>query len=211
NNTTIPTGGGSGTFSTGTSMTPNAYQGMQVRNDHVGSPCFLKSAAILENTETTIRYYYYGGGDRGPALLFNVGDEFSIRNVLIALDQNGRGKGDLLTGAKQPRFWPNEQQETCFSWNNKNTDTGQVVGYGNNLVPTEHEGSDYVNLGAGLPANQIPTQVTAAYPAAVNGGSAYNHEYTYPHPLVTGGPTPTPTPTSSPTATATATATPRPS
>ena len=78
---------------------------------------------------------------------------------------------------KQPRFWPNEQQETCFSWNNKNTDTGQVLGYGNNLVPTQHEGSDYVNLGAGLPANQIPAQVTAAYPAGVNGGSAYNHEF----------------------------------
>src|SRR5207248_1157637 len=124
-----------------------------------------------------------------------------------------RGKGDLLTGAKQPRFWPNEQQETCFSWNNKNADTGQVLGYGNNLVPTQHEGSDYVNLGAGLPANQIPTQVTAAYPAGVNGGSAYTNEYTYPHPLVTGDRIPTPTPTSSPTATAThiPTATPRPS
>ena len=56
-----------------------------------------------------------------------VGDEFSIRNVLIGLDQNGRGKGDLVD-TNNPRFWPNEQQETCFSWNNKNTDTGQVVG-----------------------------------------------------------------------------------
>ena len=207
-NTTI---GNHATFTINGTIVANAYQGMQIRNDHVGSPCYLKSAAILSNTATTIRYYYYGGGDRGAPLLFNVGDEFSIRNVLIGLDQNGRGKGDLLTGAKQPRFWPNQQQETCFSWNNKNADTGQVLGYGNNLVPTQHEGSDYVNLGAGLPANQIPAQVTAAYPAGVNGGSAYNHEFTYPHPLVTGGPTPTPTPTSSPTATATATATPRPS
>ncbi len=186
-------------------MTPNAYQGMQVRNDHVGSVCYLHSAAILSNTATTITYYYYGGGDRGAPLLFNAGDEFSIRNVLIGLDQNGRGKDDLLTGNKQPRFWPNQQQETCFSWNNKNADTGQVLRYGNNVVPTQHEGSDYVNLGAGLPANQIPTQVTAAYPAGVNGGSAYTHEYTYPHPLVTGGPSPTPIPSSSPTATATAT------
>ena len=193
------------TFTVTGTITPNAYQGMQIRNDHVGSPCYLKSAAILKNTATTITYYFYGGGDRGAPLLFNVGDEFSIRNVLIALDQNGRGKGDLLTGNKQPRFWPNQQQETCFSWNNKNADTGQVLGFGSNSVPTQHEGSDYVNLGAGLPANQIPTQVTAAYPAGVNGGSAYNHEFTYPHPLVTGGPTPTPIPSSSPTATATAT------
>src|SRR5437762_7725730 len=200
-NTTIPTGGGSGTFTTGTSMTPNAYQGMQVRNDHAGAACYLHSAAILSNTATTITYYYYSAGDRGAPLLFNAGDEFSIRNVLIGLDQNGRGKGDLITSSS-PRFWPNEQQETCFSWNNKNADTGQVLGFGKNLVPTEHEGSDYVNLGAGLPANQIPTQVTAAYPAGVDGGSAYTHEYTYPHPLVTGGPTPTPIASSSPTATA---------
>ena len=112
--------------------------------------------------------------------------------MLIGIDQNGRGKGDLLTGAKQPRFWPNEQQETCFSWNNQNADTGQVLGYGNNLVPTQHEGSDYVNLGAGLPANQIPAQVTAAYPASVNGGSAYDHEYPYPHQLVQAAQVPRP-------------------
>jgi hypothetical protein len=188
------------------SIVPDAYKGMQIRNDHAGAACYLHSAAILSNTATTITYYYYGGRDRGAPLLFNAGDEFSIRNVLIGLDQNGRGKGDLITSSKhQPRFWPNQQQETCFSWNNKNADTGQVLGFGNNSVPTQHEGSDYVNLGAGLPANQIPTQVTAAYPAGVNGGSAYTHEYTYPHPLVTGGPTPTPIPSSSATATATAT------
>ena len=35
-------------------------------------------------------------GDRGAPLLFNSGDEFSIRKVLIGLDQNGRGKGDLV-------------------------------------------------------------------------------------------------------------------
>src|SRR5436190_2106468 len=190
-NTTIH---GGGTFTIDTIMTPDAYKGMQIRNDHLGAPCYQRSAAILSNTATTITYYYYGSGDRGPPLLFNSGDQFSIRNVLIGLDQNGRGKGDLLTGQKQPRFWPNQQQETCFSWNNKNTDTGQVLKYGNNVVPTQHEGSDYVNLGAGLPLNQIPAQVTAAYPADVNGGSAYTHEYTYPHPLVTGGPSPTPHP-----------------
>ena len=200
------TTGDRATFTVTGSIVPGAYKGMQIRNDHAGAACYLHSAAILRNTATTITYYYYGSRDRGAPLLFNAGDEFSIRNVLIGLDQNGRGKGDLITSSKhQPRFWPNQQQETCFSWNNQNANTGQVLGFGNNSVPTQHEGSDYVNLGAGLPANQIPTQVTAAYPAGVNGGSAYTHEYTYPHPLVTGGPTPTPIPSSSPTATATAT------
>ena len=112
----------------------------------------------------------------GAPLVFNSGDQFSIRKVLIALDQNGRGKGDLINSVRDHGTWPNQQQETCFSWNNKNTDTGQVLGYRHHNS-NQHAGSDYVNLGAGLPANQIPAQVTAAYPAGVNGGSAYNHEY----------------------------------
>ena len=219
-NTTIR--GASGTFTIETPMRPHAYRGMQVRNDHVGSACYLHSAYISDNTATRITYYY-GGPGRGAPLVFHSGDAFSIRKVLIALDQNGRGKGDVIAArghrkrrtldglprnaAPGTRHWPNQQQETCFSWNNKNTDTGQVYGI-KTSIPTEHEGSDYINLGAGLPANQIPAQVTAAYPASVNGGSAYNHEYPYPHHLVTGGPTPTPTVSPTPTATVTATATP---
>ena len=123
------TTGNHATFTVTGSIVPDAYKGMQIRNDHAGAACYLHSAAILSNTATTITYYYYSSGDRGAPLLFNAGDEFSIRNVLIGLDQNGRGKGDLLTGNKQPRFWPNQQQETCFSWNNKNADTGQVLRY----------------------------------------------------------------------------------
>ena len=162
----------------------------------IASACYLHSAYISDNTTTTITYYY-GGPGRGAPFVFNSGDAFSIRKVLIALDQNGRGKGDLITSSSGPRDWPNQQQETCFSWNNKNTDTNQVCGISTS-IPTEHEGSDYINLGAGLPANQIPAQVTVAYPASVNGGSAYDHEYPYPHHLVTGGPSPTPTPTPTP-------------
>jgi hypothetical protein len=66
---------------------------MQVRNDHVGSACYLHSAAILSNTATTITYYYYSGGDRGAPLLFNSGNQFSIRNVLIGIDQKAVARG----------------------------------------------------------------------------------------------------------------------
>ena len=105
---------------------------------------------------------------RDPLLVFNLGDAFAVRKVLISLDQGGRGKGDLV-GANDPSpHWPNQQRETCFSWNNKNTDTTHVYGI-NSGMPTIHEGSDYINLGAGLPVNQIPAQVRAAYPVGVNG------------------------------------------
>ena len=72
--------------------------------------------------------YYYTAGDRGAPLLFNGGDEFSVRKVLVALDQSGRGKGDLI-GSSETRRWPNQQREPLFSWNNKNADTGQVLGF----------------------------------------------------------------------------------
>jgi hypothetical protein len=207
-----------------TPMTPNALAGMQVRNDNPSAQCYLHSAYISSNTTDTISYYYYGAGDRGFPLIFNAGDAFSVRKVLIALDQAGRGKGDLISSTVTPdqRHWPNQNQEPCFSWNNKNTDTGQVLGF-NSDIPTQHLGSDYINLGAGLPVDAIPTLVQSAYSSDINGGTAYTQEFVYPHPLVSGSsPTPTatatatstgtpsPTPTFTPTATATFTPTPTP-
>jgi hypothetical protein len=182
-------------------MAPDEFKGMQVRNDNPAAACYLKSSFIKGNTVTTITYAM---GDAGPRLLFNTGDAFSIRKPLITVDQCGRGKGDLVSAGKQPRHWPNQQQETCFSWNDVHTD-GTAIGLTSNM-PTIHQGSDYINLGKGFPANTIPAQVQAAYPASVN-GVAYTQEYPYPHPLTSGSPIPTPTATPTPTPTATATAT----
>ena len=75
--------------------------------------------------------------------------------MLIALDQGGRGKGDLIRSTESPRHYPNQQREPCFSWNNKYTDTNHVTGFASGM-PTIHEGSDYINLGAGLAANLNP-------------------------------------------------------
>ena len=183
-------------------MVPNEFKGMQVRNDNPAAPPYLHSSLIISNSATTITYSY---PFRVPQLEFNIGDAFSVRKVLIALDQGGRGKGDLISSKDSPRHYPNQQREPCFSWNNKNADTNHVYGIHSGM-PTIHEGSDYINLGAGLAANQIPAQVQAAYPASVNGGTAYTQEFVYPHPLVSGS-TPTPTATASPTSTVTATAT----
>ena len=84
--------------------------------------------------------------------MFNSGDEFSIRKVLIGLDQNGRGKGDLVN-TNNPRFWPNEQQETCFSWNNQDT-AGRPLGFQSG-IPTQHEGIDKITRISGLDCQPI--------------------------------------------------------
>jgi len=194
--------GRGGTFTTEVTMTPNAFRGMELRNENPASSSYLHSALISSNTATTITYTL---PFRKPQLVFNNGDAFAVRKVLIALDQGGRGKGDLISATDSRRHYPNQQREPCFSWNNKNTDTNHVYGIRSGM-PTIHEGSDYINLGAGLAANQIPAQVQAAYPASVNGGTAYTQEFVYPHPLVSGS-TPAPTATASPTSKATATAT----
>jgi hypothetical protein len=175
---------------------------MELRNENPASSSYLHSALISSNTATTITYTL---PFRKPQLVFNNGDAFAVRKVLIALDQGGRGKGDLISATDSRRHYPNQQREPCFSWNNKNTDTNHVYGIRSGM-PSIHEGSDYINLGAGLAANRIPAQVQAAYPASVNGGTAYTQEFVYPHPLVSGS-TPAPTATASPTSTATATAT----
>ena len=68
-------------------MTPNNFEGCRCGTITSASECYLHSAYIIDNTATTITYYYYGAGIGAP-LVFNSGDEFSIRKVLIALDQS---------------------------------------------------------------------------------------------------------------------------
>jgi hypothetical protein len=55
------------------------------------------------------------------------GDQYEIRRVLVALDQSGRGQGDLLSGTNPtPVAWPHQQLEPCYSWNNRNPGGGHV-------------------------------------------------------------------------------------
>ena len=186
--------GTSGSVTTTTTMTPGAFAGMQVRNDNPANTAnYLHAAKINNNTSTTISFDNFFPGRTAQ---FSPGDALSIRKVVTAIDQCGRGKGDL-TNSGSPA-WPNQQREPCFGWNNEHGTTHHeyVLATG---APVIHEGSDFFNLGINLAPNQIPSEVMAAYPANVNGGSVYDHEFVYPHPLV-GGASPTPIPTGTPCA-----------
>ena len=160
--------------------TRNQWAGYSVTNTNPASACYLHSSYIISNTSNTITYYFYGSGDRGAPLLFNAGDTYQIYRVLTALDQNGRGKGDLIS-AEGPPAWPNEALEPCFSWNNVHAPTGHAYGFGSEF-PTEIANRDYYNLGAGFPPNTTPQQVINTYTAALNGVD-YTGPYVYPHPL----------------------------
>jgi hypothetical protein len=108
--------------------------------------------------------------------------------VLVALDQVGRGKGDLLSGPVDApvntvaggKSWPRQAVEPAMSWNNVDI-AGTAYGFKSSF-PTEQLGRDYYNLGKGLPLGSTPSQVSSIYTSAVN-GTTYTGPYTYPHPL----------------------------
>ena len=179
-----------------------------------------KGSLITDNDAHTIHYLPYGSTDRGPLTIFQTGDQYQIHHLLTQLDQNGRGKGDLVrvvdgqpinTVTNTP-FWTHEQVETCFNWNVTYAPTGAYLGFGSARHPEQVEGQEYVNLGNGFPPDTTPQRVLLFYTDQVN-GVQYTLPYCYPHPLQggsSGNPTLTLTPgvTSRPMATPTPPATP---
>jgi hypothetical protein len=60
------------------------------------------------------------------------------------------------------------------------------MGYGvRPAQPTTKLNIDFFNLGAGLPADSTPSQVSSKYTAALNGVD-YVGTFVYPHPLISG-------------------------
>jgi hypothetical protein len=178
---------------------PNQWAGYSIKRANINA-----GANIISNTSNTISYYYYTDNTgKFKPLIFNAGHKYQIHKVLIALDQNGRGKGDLLSGnpaintSTGAANWPHQALEPCYSWNNVYAANGHELGFrsGASGQTTTKPGVDYFNLGGGFPANSTPSAVSSRYTAALNGVD-YTGTFVYPHPLVTGAPTPTPSATS---------------
>jgi hypothetical protein len=192
--------GTQGTFTDSTkNWTPNRWAGYSIKNTDPGSPSYTLGSYIISNTATTITYFYYNGTDTRAHLIFNAGDTYQIHRVLTMMDQNGRGKGDQVTGTPQPintttgtPWWTHQALEPCYSWNNVHSPSNHVYGFRTAVgQPTTKLGIDYFNLGGGFPSNTTPLAVSSRYTAAVNGVN-YTATFVYPHPLVTAQPTPTP-------------------
>ncbi len=163
---------------TGADWATNQWYGYTVLDTNNGL-----FSVITSNTTNTI---YYIGSDTasasiiaGSPLTFNTGDAFQIHLVYAALDQPGRGSGDLLRDNGQSpvndylitidtltgtQSWPNEALEPIYCW-------------GNTL-------------------NGAPAAMTSSYPQIQAGRDFYNNTpkpgytpYVYPHPLDLGSPT----------------------
>jgi hypothetical protein len=184
------------TFSDSTkNWTPNQWAGYSIKATNTNSICYGLGSYIISNTSNTITYAHYTGSDVKFHLIFNNGDAYEIHRVLIQLDQNGRGKGDKITGRPRPvnttkgkAWWNHAALEPCYSWNNVYTPNGHALGFGTGRAqPTTKVDVDFFNLGTGFPVDSTPSQVSSRYKAALNGVD-YTGTFVYPHPLVTGEP-----------------------
>jgi hypothetical protein len=130
-------------------------------------------ALIQSNTSNRLNVFYYT--DSGGGHVWQAGDGYEIHKLSIALDQPGRGQGDLIVGDPPinsrtgTRAWPNQALEPTYSWNNiytpNNTPVNLTVGHGGFMLV---EGRDYFNN----------TPMPGYTP------------YVYPHPLTRGLPPP---------------------
>ena len=72
--------------------------------------------AVASNTATSIAAYQ---SNYGQTRTWNTGDAYQILKSTAALDQVGRGAGNLVSGdAPTPAAWPNQAAEPVYVWNN---------------------------------------------------------------------------------------------
>jgi hypothetical protein len=159
---------------TGANWTNNQWYGYTLLNTNSGL-----FSVITSNTSNKM---YYIGSDSasasivpGTVMTFNSGDHFQLHLVYAALDQPGRGSGDLLRDNGQDSFgklitintvtgtssWPRQVLEPIYCWSNI--------------------------------LNGAPASIISDYPTLQSGRDFYNNTpkpgytpYTYPHPLVSG-------------------------
>lgn len=103
---------------------------------------FHPSSYITANTSDTITFLK---SDTGSPMTFNNGDGFEIYKLVAALDQPGRGKGNLLAD-KDPALtgsWPHQELEPVYGWGNTYNNSRQL-----DLAspyPTIQENRDFYN------------------------------------------------------------------
>jgi hypothetical protein len=129
----------------------------EVVNRRTGLNSFIKS-----NTSNTLTI----AQNSSQYVLFNTGDGYTIYKLLVALDQPGRGKGNLVSGDNPTPTWPNQALEPVYAWNNTVRGAQANIGGSGTILANR----DYYNN----------TPMPGYTP------------YTYPHPLVSTGTSPAP-------------------
>ena len=91
----------------------------------------------------------------GYRMTWAPGSQYQIHKCLVALDQQSRGQGDLVTGTPNhyvnsktgTRAWPHQQLDPVYSWNSRVIPGGAYIGVQSH-EPVMHENTDYYNQAA---------------------------------------------------------------
>jgi hypothetical protein len=182
---------------TGITWTPGMWSGYSIRHEEPGSESFGMGSWIISNSADSLTYRTRAiTGDPVP-LIFKAGDHYSIRRVLVTMDQNGGGyttrkiktkSGAPVLEASNAVGWCDPQVEPIYAWNNIHN-PGAIP-----MLLTQVPGSPTTRLGTELFNSPDDTQAKAWYNAERNGhghngtgdtsGPAYTGTAVFPHPLV---------------------------
>jgi hypothetical protein len=159
----------------GANWQPNQWYGYTLYNTNSGM-----FSVVITNSSNTM--YYLGGDDSPPgivlqSLTFNSGDHFQVYYVYAALDQPGRGSGDLVQDAGQNSAgwlvtvdtvtgvpsWPREVLEPIYCWSN--TVNGALAEM-SSVYPGLKAGRDFYN------DTPMPGYTPFVYPHPLVGNSS---------------------------------------
>jgi hypothetical protein len=129
---------------------------------------FNVACTVTSNTSNTMSFSF---NNTGTQLTFNTGDSFQVRRPITALDQPGRGRGDLMALDHESNYyntttgnaaWPHETLEPAYCWNNKlnGTMNDPAVTLAAGLTgeyPTVLENRDYYNYNTSWQPGQALT------------------------------------------------------
>jgi len=95
-------------------------------------------------------------GFSGHAMTWASGSHYQIYRCLVAIDQEGRGQGDLVKGTPGnffnsvtgTRSWPHQVLDPLYSWNNQGP-SGAPVGF-QSAYPTMHQNIEFYNQAAAV-------------------------------------------------------------
>jgi hypothetical protein len=165
---TSPAGGFGGTVDTLTdtskTWTTNQWVGFTARrlsDSQIG--------LILANTSNTLTMYYITSP---PGAIWQTNDQYQIHKALILLDQQGRGKCDLITGTNANNTvnsvtgtpaWSHQALEPVYSWKDIYTSSSNVQTPVNTVGSVSHSiqaNRDYYNMNAAwTPGTPVTTGV----------------------------------------------------
>jgi len=141
---------------------------------------------INGNTNTAINTATFTSNG---AMTWAPGSHYQIYRCLVALDQEGRGQGDLIVGspgsfynqATGKRSWPHQKLDPAYSWNNHHS-SGASIGVQSGY-PTMHANIEFYNQAAavsGVQRTGVGVGTLAQRPASGVAGVDIAHVTTNP-------------------------------